>query len=73
MGRVYVNQRRGRRPVKSESTVKQGGHPMRVALVHDWLPVFSGATILGDGRPALILDAGGLTTFNVQALERLSA
>ena len=24
------------------------------------LPVFSGATILGDGRPALILDAGGL-------------
>jgi len=25
------------------------------------LPVFSGATILGDGRPALILDAGGLT------------
>jgi len=25
------------------------------------LPVFSGATILGDGKPALILDAGGLT------------
>ena len=25
------------------------------------LPIFSGATILGDGRPALILDAGGLT------------
>jgi two-component system chemotaxis sensor kinase CheA len=25
------------------------------------LPVFSGATILGDGRPALILDAAGLT------------
>jgi len=24
------------------------------------LPVFSGATILGDGVPALILDAGGL-------------
>jgi two-component system chemotaxis sensor kinase CheA len=24
------------------------------------LPVFSGATILGDGLPALILDAGGL-------------
>jgi two-component system chemotaxis sensor kinase CheA len=24
------------------------------------LPVFAGATILGDGRPALILDAGGL-------------
>ncbi len=24
------------------------------------LPVFSGATILGDGRPVLILDAGGL-------------
>jgi two-component system, chemotaxis family, sensor kinase CheA len=23
-------------------------------------PVFSGATILGDGAPALILDAGGL-------------
>jgi two-component system chemotaxis sensor kinase CheA len=25
------------------------------------LPIFSGATILGDGRPALILDAAGLT------------
>jgi two-component system chemotaxis sensor kinase CheA len=25
------------------------------------LPVFAGATILGDGKPALILDAGGLT------------
>jgi two-component system, chemotaxis family, sensor kinase CheA len=24
------------------------------------LPVFSGATIMGDGIPALILDAGGL-------------
>jgi len=24
------------------------------------LPVFSGATIMGDGVPALILDAGGL-------------
>ncbi|MGH8698103.1 MAG: chemotaxis protein CheW [Burkholderiales bacterium] len=24
------------------------------------LPVFSGATILGDGVPTLILDAGGL-------------
>ena len=25
------------------------------------LPIFSGATILGDGKPALILDAAGLT------------
>jgi two-component system chemotaxis sensor kinase CheA len=25
------------------------------------LPVFAGATILGDGKPALILDAAGLT------------
>jgi two-component system chemotaxis sensor kinase CheA len=24
------------------------------------LPVFSGATVLGDGEPVLILDAGGL-------------
>jgi len=24
------------------------------------VPVFSGATIMGDGVPALILDAGGL-------------
>jgi len=24
------------------------------------LPIFSGATILGDGAPVLILDAGGL-------------
>jgi two-component system chemotaxis sensor kinase CheA len=24
------------------------------------LPIFSGATIMGDGTPALILDAGGL-------------
>jgi two-component system chemotaxis sensor kinase CheA len=24
------------------------------------LPIFSGATILGDGEPALILDAAGL-------------
>jgi two-component system chemotaxis sensor kinase CheA len=29
-------------------------------LPRGMLPVFSGATILGDGRPALILDAGGL-------------
>jgi len=27
---------------------------------HGTLPVFSGATIMGDGVPALILDAGGL-------------
>lgn len=27
---------------------------------HGMLPVFSGATILGDGEPVLILDAGGL-------------
>lgn len=27
---------------------------------HGTLPIFSGATILGDGAPALILDAGGL-------------
>jgi chemotaxis protein histidine kinase CheA len=27
------------------------------------LPVFTGAAILGDGMPVLILDAGGLVSF----------
>jgi two-component system chemotaxis sensor kinase CheA len=31
-----------------------------VDLPRGAVPVFSGATILGDGAPALILDAGGL-------------
>src|SRR5262245_59657468 len=43
MDQDYVNSRRGGGRSKRIRIVKQGGHPMRVALVHDWLPVFSGA------------------------------
>jgi glycosyltransferase involved in cell wall biosynthesis len=43
MDRDYVNPCRGGARSKRIRIVKQGGHPMRVALVHDWLPVFSGA------------------------------